>query len=202
MLIAQRVSCISLSVLVALSLSVSTSWGCKKHGKAKNAAEQQSVQPSNPSVSDSDTMPHVYSAFSPAVLASSVEVTETQKAMVSQYIESQVAANDVTMQQFASMTPEQQRRVLTPGRQVLSRAERRTLQLQTRQASIPNNVQQAIIPLAVLEPSVIEKYGVALPGSVQTNLKVPVGISMVLFGNKLAALNTSGTVLSVVEEIY
>lgn len=203
MLTVRRLSYVSLALLAGIALSVSTSWACKNH--EKNTTETSAPQESNqamPSVSDSEPAPHVYSAFSPAILATSVEVTDTQKAMVGQYIESQVASNGLTMQQFASMTPEQQRRVLTPGRQMLSREERRTLQLQVRQASIPNRVQQAIIPLAMLEPVIIQQYGVALPSSVQANLKVPNGISMVLFGNKLAALNSSGTILSVVEEIY
>lgn len=168
--------------LALISLFVLTPvFACKKHeDKAVNGSASNTA----------------FMAISPAILAGQVDLGTTQTAMASQYIESQIATNGLTVREFSSLTPAQQRRVMMPGRQaILSREERRVMQL--KQAAIPMDIENAIQPEAVISSETIEKYGVALPNSVKASLNAPDAVSLMLFGKKLAAVTPNGIVISV-----
>ena len=134
-------------------------------------------------------------AVSPTVLAAHARVTDADKALVHDYIKSQIATNNLTLDQFNGLTADQQRIVLVPGKAfTLTREIKRTIVPQ-RQA-VPNQVIKQIVVNKSLPVDIIDQYGIDLPASITAELpELPAGYQRVLIGTHLVVLDGNSVVL-------
>jgi hypothetical protein len=134
-------------------------------------------------------------AVSPSVLATHARVTDTDKALVHNYIMSQIATNNMTVEQFNGLTADQQRVVLVPGKAFnLTREVKRTIVPQ-RQA-VPSSVIKQIVVNKPLSFDIIEQYGIDLPASITAELpELPSGYQRMLIGTHLVVLDGNSVVL-------
>jgi hypothetical protein len=134
-------------------------------------------------------------AVSPTVLAAHARVTDADKAMVHNYIVSQIATNNLTLDQFNGLTADQQRVVLVPGKAFnLTREVKRTIVPQ-RQA-VPHSVIKQIVVSKPLPVDIIDAYGIDLPASLTAELpELPAGYQRVLIGTHLVVLDGNSVVL-------
>jgi hypothetical protein len=134
-------------------------------------------------------------AVSPTVLAAHARVTDTDKSLVQSYILSQIATNNMTVDQFNGLTADQQRVVLVPGKAFnLTREVKRTIVPQ-RQA-VPTSIIKQIIVNKPLSFDIIEQYGIDLPASITAELpELPSGYQRILIGTHLVVLDGNSVVL-------
>jgi hypothetical protein len=109
------------------------------------------------------------------------------------YIQKQVVAYDVRLEQLLSMPLYLQREILSMDgtQRPLTREERHSLV--PFRSVVPTEVQQSVIHSNRVSEGTLSLYGVTIPNSVS---QLPEGFKCVLLGNRLLFLNASNTVLS------
>ncbi|MGE0200150.1 MAG: hypothetical protein AB7P76_04195 [Candidatus Melainabacteria bacterium] len=133
--------------------------------------------------------------------AANASISQDDRTLVQNYVKSQVAAYNLTMPQFAALTPAQQTAILAPGRQfVLSREARRAIVPKSNM--VPSSVSDQLTPNGTISQAVIDTYAVTLPKTVALTLDAPAGYSRLIIGDKLVLVSPDGVIADVVSDIY
>jgi hypothetical protein len=134
-------------------------------------------------------------AVSPSVLAANAHLTQSDTVLVHDYVMSQIATNNLTLDQFNGLTADQQRVVLVPGKAfTFSREIKRTV-VPHRQA-VPSQVINQIVVNKALPFAIVDQYAIDLPASITAELpELPSGYQRVLIGSKLVLLDANSVVL-------
>jgi hypothetical protein len=134
-------------------------------------------------------------AVSPTILAAHVKLTQADQALVADYIKSQIATNNLSVEQFKGLTADQQRQVLVPGKAFTFTRETRRSLVPLRNA-VPTSVTSKIAVNQPLAIDVMDEYGIDLPASVTSELpQLPAGFQRMLVGSHLIVLDGNNVVM-------
>jgi hypothetical protein len=138
-------------------------------------------------------------AVSPTTLAAHTRLSDADKSLVSNYIISQIATNNISIEQFRGLTSDQQRVVLVPGHAfTLTREMKRTVV--PNRTAVPVTITKSIAVNKAIPNDVIDMYGIDLPASITAELPaLPTGFQRMIIGSHLVVLDANNIVMDATE---
>jgi hypothetical protein len=160
-----------------------------------------SVAVANPATLPDETESNALMAIPSVAVMGKIRLPHDEKAVVQSYINSQLALYGLTLNQLAGFPIETQRQILSPGRAYgLSREARRAIIFEKE--AVPETINRKVTPNGILDPVVIERYGIELPPSIQQMLKTPSAYKYMLIGSKLILLAPDYSIADMKTDIY
>jgi hypothetical protein len=137
----------------------------------------------------------------PSGVVASQTMTQTPAAVVTQYVQNQLALHGLTPEAYLSLDASLQRQVMTPGRSmVLSREQ--TRQIVPKRIALPTQVMQSLVLGSQVDTQTIGRFGVGIPTMHAIKTSQGMTLTPILFGNTLVMINHEGRIMGVTHGMF
>jgi hypothetical protein len=141
-----------------------------------------------------------FMAVSSIPLTQITQITEADKTIVVAYVQEQLRAYSLDLNQYLSLDANLQRTIMSlPGRQSPLTREQRRLIIPFRKA-VPSTVIGSLELNNVVSSNVLDRYSVPLPISIgNASTMIPAGYTRRLIGNQYVLLNQDNRIVDTIE---